>query len=181
MLWSYVKNISYKIERAEGTSAIKKQVLLRNNPGDEIASPRSRRLLPESHPHRRPIPNFLTNGIQGYKMKRAPISKESAKGKFWTCVFTLTLWVMGKVTPTPLSIFSKENKMYGRLAVYGKSTGVAESQAKGGMNLLTSIQFKILNNPKINPVPPRHNFRRRKGAAAGCSRPQETTLKPKLK
>ena len=93
----------------------------------------------------------------------------------------LTLWVMGKVTPTPLSIFSKENKMYGRLALYGKSNGVAESQAKGGMNLLTSIQFKILNNPKINPVPPRHNFRRRRGAAAGCSRPQETTLKPKLK
>ena len=149
MLWSYVKNISYKIERAEGTSAIKKQVLLRNNPGDEIASPRSRRLLPESHPHRRPIPNFLTNGIQGYKMKRAPISKESAKGKFWTCVFTLTLWVMGKVTPTPLSIFSKENKMYGRLAVYGKSNGVAESQARAGWTCWRVFNLKSWTIQKL--------------------------------
>ena len=74
----------YRFDAQKMTLAMKIQVIIRNNPRDENASPRSRRLLPESHLHRCPIPNFFTNGIQNYQMRRVTISKESAKVKIWT-------------------------------------------------------------------------------------------------
>ena len=79
---SFYSGQRYEIERGEGTSDIhlmrKKKTSVSFN---ENASPRSRRLLPESHLDRRPLPNFFTNGVQSYKVKKASISKEIAEGK----------------------------------------------------------------------------------------------------